>query len=147
MVIHHKCYVYIFIWYSPFTFSCLYLPPCLSGCLDMVAIEGQFTFTAERPQLNCAVFFIGEPSDIISIEYDSVNIDCRGGDFIKVKCSHMHIHNSSPTHLTPMLFCSLEHKKECNSSADTYFIIQNSRCVYVDICTVFKLWIVHYKPG
>ncbi|KTF87165.1 hypothetical protein cypCar_00017618 [Cyprinus carpio] len=53
-------------------------------CLDMVAIEGQFTFTAERPQLNCAVFFIGEPSDIISIEYDSVNIDCRGGDFIKV---------------------------------------------------------------
>jgi len=62
----------------------------------MVAIEGQFTFTAERPQLNCAVFFIGEPSDIISIEYDSVNIDCRGGDFIKVKCSHVHIHNSSP---------------------------------------------------
>ncbi|XP_026103812.1 corticotropin-releasing factor-binding protein-like isoform X2 [Carassius auratus] len=53
-------------------------------CLDMVAVEGQFTFTAERPQLNCAVFFIGEPSDIISVEYDSVNIDCRGGDFIKV---------------------------------------------------------------
>lgn len=62
----------------------MYVPQCLSGCLDMVAIEGQFTFTAERPQLNCAVFFIGEPSDIISIEYDSVNIDCRGGDFIKV---------------------------------------------------------------
>lgn len=79
----------------------------------MVAIEGQFTFTAERPQLNCAVFFIGEPSDIISIEYDSVNIDCRGGDFIKVKCSHMHTHNSSPIQLTSMLFCSLEHKKEC----------------------------------
>uniref|UniRef100_A0A8C1TD50 Corticotropin-releasing factor-binding protein n=1 Tax=Cyprinus carpio TaxID=7962 RepID=A0A8C1TD50_CYPCA len=73
--------MYIF-WVS--TFSCLDLPLFLSGCLDMVAVEGQFTFTAERPQLNCAVFFIGEPSDIISIEYDSVNIDCRGGDFIKV---------------------------------------------------------------
>ncbi|KAI4887561.1 hypothetical protein NFI96_014231 [Prochilodus magdalenae] len=53
-------------------------------CLDMVAVEGQFTFTADRPQLNCAAFFIGEPTDIISIEYDSVNINCRGGDFIKV---------------------------------------------------------------
>lgn len=78
--------MYIF-WVS--TFSCLDLPLFLSGCLDMVAIEGQFTFTAERPQLNCAVFFIGEPSDIISIEYNSVNIDCRGGDFIKVKSSYI----------------------------------------------------------
>lgn len=103
----------------------------------MVAIEGQFTFTAERPQLNCAVFFIGEPSDIISIEYDSVNIDCRGGDFIKVNTCTYTIHH--PQQLTSMLFCSLEHKKECNSSADTYFIIQNSVCVYVYICTVFKL--------
>ncbi|XP_076836713.1 corticotropin-releasing factor-binding protein [Brachyhypopomus gauderio] len=53
-------------------------------CLDMVAVEGQFTFKADHPQLNCAVFFIGEPNDIISIEYDSVNINCREGDFIKV---------------------------------------------------------------
>ncbi|XP_072518520.1 corticotropin-releasing factor-binding protein [Salminus brasiliensis] len=53
-------------------------------CLDMVAVEGQFTFTADRPQLNCAAFFIGEPTDIISLEYDSVDIDCRGGDFVKV---------------------------------------------------------------
>ncbi|XP_030623796.1 corticotropin-releasing factor-binding protein [Chanos chanos] len=53
-------------------------------CLDMVAVEGQFTFTADRPQLNCAAFFIGQPSDIISVEYDSINIDCRAGDFIKM---------------------------------------------------------------
>lgn len=47
-------------------------------------MEGQFTFTADHPQLHCAVFFIGEPQEIISIEYSSVNIDCNGGDFIKV---------------------------------------------------------------
>ncbi|XP_031665165.1 corticotropin-releasing factor-binding protein [Oncorhynchus kisutch] len=53
-------------------------------CLDMVAVEGQFTFTADRPQLSCASFFIAEPDQVISVEYDSVDIDCRGGDFIKV---------------------------------------------------------------
>ncbi|MBN3322736.1 CRHBP protein, partial [Atractosteus spatula] len=52
-------------------------------CIDMLAMEGQFTFTADHPQLNCAAFFIGEPHEIISIEYNSVNIDCSGGDFIK----------------------------------------------------------------
>ncbi|CAB1332597.1 unnamed protein product [Coregonus sp. 'balchen'] len=52
-------------------------------CLDMVAVEGQFTFTADRPQLSCAAFFIAEPNQVISVEYDSVDIDCRGGDFIK----------------------------------------------------------------
>ncbi|XP_061119584.1 corticotropin-releasing factor-binding protein isoform X1 [Conger conger] len=52
-------------------------------CLDMLAAEGQFTFTADRPQLNCAAFFIGEPNEMISVAYDNVNIDCDGGDFIK----------------------------------------------------------------
>ncbi|XP_012725041.2 corticotropin-releasing factor-binding protein [Fundulus heteroclitus] len=53
-------------------------------CLDMVAMEGQFTFTAETPQLSCAAFFMAEPSEVISVEYDSVDIDCSGGDFITV---------------------------------------------------------------
>lgn len=53
-------------------------------CLDMIAVEGQFTFTAERPQLNCAAFFMAEPNEVLSVEYDHVDIDCRGGDFITV---------------------------------------------------------------
>ncbi|KAM4635449.1 corticotropin-releasing factor-binding protein [Polymixia lowei] len=53
-------------------------------CLDMVAVEGQFTFTAERPHLSCAAFFLAEPTELISVQYDNVDIDCRGGDFIKV---------------------------------------------------------------
>ncbi|MED6267560.1 hypothetical protein CHARACLAT_013526 [Characodon lateralis] len=53
-------------------------------CLDMVAMEGQFTFTAETPQLSCAVFFMAEPNEVISVEYDSVDIDCSGGDIITV---------------------------------------------------------------
>ncbi|XP_028829576.1 corticotropin-releasing factor-binding protein [Denticeps clupeoides] len=53
-------------------------------CLDMISVEGQFTFSADRPQLNCAAFFIGEPTDVISVEYNAVDIDCRGGDFVKV---------------------------------------------------------------
>ena len=57
---------------------------CHSGCLDMVAVEGQFTFTAEHPQLSCAAFFIAEPNEVISVDYNSVDIDCRGGDFITV---------------------------------------------------------------
>lgn len=57
---------------------------CFSGCLDMVAVEGQFTFTAERPQLSCAAFFMAEPNEVLSVDYDSVDIDCRGGDFITV---------------------------------------------------------------
>uniref|UniRef100_A0A5F8GDA1 Corticotropin-releasing factor-binding protein n=1 Tax=Monodelphis domestica TaxID=13616 RepID=A0A5F8GDA1_MONDO len=56
----------------------------LSGCIDMLSIEGQFTFTAEQPQLQCAAFFIGEPEEVISIQYDLVSVDCQGGDFLKV---------------------------------------------------------------
>lgn len=55
-----------------------------AGCLDMVAVEGQFTFTAERPQLSCAAFFMAEPNEIITVEYDGVDVDCSGGDFITV---------------------------------------------------------------
>ncbi|KAF7641813.1 hypothetical protein LDENG_00271340 [Lucifuga dentata] len=50
----------------------------------MVAVEGQFTFTAERPQLSCAAFFMAEPTQLISVDFTSADIDCRGGDFIKV---------------------------------------------------------------
>ncbi|KAF6356769.1 corticotropin releasing hormone binding protein [Rhinolophus ferrumequinum] len=53
-------------------------------CLDMLSLQGQFTFTADRPQLHCAVFFIGEPEEFITIHYDLVSIDCQGGDFLKV---------------------------------------------------------------
>ncbi|XP_064293869.1 corticotropin-releasing factor-binding protein isoform X1 [Phalacrocorax carbo] len=53
-------------------------------CIDMLSIEGQFTFTAEQPQLHCATFFIGEPEELITIDYDFVNIDCQRGDFLKV---------------------------------------------------------------
>ena len=50
----------------------------------MLSIEGLFTFTADQPQLHCATFFIGEPEELLTIEYDFVNIDCQGGDFLKV---------------------------------------------------------------
>lgn len=50
----------------------------------MIAVEGQFTFTAERPQLSCAAFFMAEPNEVITVDYDSVDIDCSGGDFITV---------------------------------------------------------------
>ncbi|XP_064422887.1 corticotropin-releasing factor-binding protein [Latimeria chalumnae] len=53
-------------------------------CIDMLSINGEFTFTAENPQLHCAAFFIGEPDELITIEYKFVNIDCQGGDFLKV---------------------------------------------------------------
>ncbi|XP_007548854.1 PREDICTED: corticotropin-releasing factor-binding protein [Poecilia mexicana] len=51
-------------------------------CLDMVAVEGQFTFTAETPQLSCAAFFMAEPNELITVEFDSVDVDCSGGDFV-----------------------------------------------------------------
>lgn len=51
----------------------------------MVAVEGQFTFTPERPQLSCAAFLMAEANEVITVDYDSVDIDCRGGDFITVK--------------------------------------------------------------
>lgn len=53
-------------------------------CLDMLSIEGQFTFTAEEPQLHCANFFIGDPEELITIDFDFINIDCQAGDFLKV---------------------------------------------------------------
>ncbi|KAL6062288.1 hypothetical protein STEG23_002010 [Scotinomys teguina] len=53
-------------------------------CLDMLSLPGQFTFTADGSQLQCAVFFIGEPEEFITIQYDLVSIDCQGGDFLKV---------------------------------------------------------------
>ncbi|XP_077398498.1 corticotropin-releasing factor-binding protein-like [Vanacampus margaritifer] len=53
-------------------------------CVDMVSVEGRFTFTAEHPQLSCAAFFMAEPDEVVSVEYDSVDIDCQAGDFITV---------------------------------------------------------------
>ncbi|XP_020659741.1 corticotropin-releasing factor-binding protein isoform X1 [Pogona vitticeps] len=53
-------------------------------CIDMLSLEGQFTFTAEQPQLHCATFFIGDPQEFIMIDFDFVNIDCQAGDFLKV---------------------------------------------------------------
>ncbi|XP_058473545.1 corticotropin-releasing factor-binding protein [Solea solea] len=53
-------------------------------CLDMIAVEGEFTFTTENPQLSCAAFFMAEPSEVISVDLDNVDIDCSGGDFITV---------------------------------------------------------------
>ncbi|PNI10706.1 CRHBP isoform 4 [Pan troglodytes] len=47
-------------------------------CLDMLSLQGQFTFTADRPQLHCAAFFISEPEEFITIHYDQVSIDCQG---------------------------------------------------------------------
>ena len=51
----------------------------------MLSLQGQFTFTADRPQLHCAAFFISEPEEFITIHYDLVSIDCQGGDFLKVR--------------------------------------------------------------
>ncbi|XP_004420497.1 PREDICTED: corticotropin-releasing factor-binding protein [Ceratotherium simum simum] len=53
-------------------------------CLDMLSLQGQFTFTADRPQLHCAAFFISEPEEFITIHYDLVSINCQGGDFLQV---------------------------------------------------------------
>ncbi|KAG5841200.1 corticotropin-releasing factor-binding protein-like [Anguilla rostrata] len=53
-------------------------------CLDMLSVEGQFIFSADRPQLNCAAYFIAEPGEVISVEFSAVDIDCRRGDFLKV---------------------------------------------------------------
>lgn len=51
----------------------------------MLSLQGQFTFTADQPQLHCAAFFISEPEEFITIHYDQVSIDCQGGDFLKVR--------------------------------------------------------------
>uniref|UniRef100_A0A8C0PSJ0 Corticotropin-releasing factor-binding protein n=1 Tax=Canis lupus familiaris TaxID=9615 RepID=A0A8C0PSJ0_CANLF len=59
-------------------------PPPPAGCLDMLSLPGQFTFTADRPRLHCAAFLIAEPEELITVHYDLVSIDCRGGDFLKV---------------------------------------------------------------
>ncbi|XP_043919627.1 corticotropin-releasing factor-binding protein [Protopterus annectens] len=53
-------------------------------CIDMVSVEGQFTFNADQPQLHCAIFFIGDPEELISIEYSFTNLDCQGGDLFKI---------------------------------------------------------------
>ncbi|CAJ0968425.1 unnamed protein product [Ranitomeya imitator] len=39
---------------------------------------------ADQPQLHCALFLIGDPEEFITIEYNFVNIDCLGGDILKV---------------------------------------------------------------
>ncbi|NXD73056.1 CRHBP protein, partial [Eolophus roseicapillus] len=66
-------------------------------CIDMLSIEGQFTFTADQPQLHCATFFIGEPEELIMIDYDFVNIDCKGGDFLKVRSWQVLLRVTFPT--------------------------------------------------
>ncbi|KAG8598626.1 hypothetical protein GDO81_002678 [Engystomops pustulosus] len=57
-------------------------------CIDMLSIDGQFTFKAEQPQLHCALFLIGDPEEFITIEYNFVSIDCLGGDILKIGCDN-----------------------------------------------------------
>lgn len=51
----------------------------------MLSLGGRFTFTAARPQLHCAAFLISEPHELLTVAFDLVSIDCRGGDFLKVR--------------------------------------------------------------
>ncbi|XP_063050478.1 corticotropin-releasing factor-binding protein [Engraulis encrasicolus] len=53
-------------------------------CFDMVASEGLFTFTSEHAHLNCGVFFIGEPNEVIDLKLNMVDLDCSQGDILKV---------------------------------------------------------------
>ncbi|XP_028313710.1 corticotropin-releasing factor-binding protein-like [Gouania willdenowi] len=53
-------------------------------CLDMLSIEGHFTFVAAQPQLACAAFIISDPDEVVVLELNDVNIDCSSGDFIKM---------------------------------------------------------------
>ncbi|XP_076994836.1 corticotropin-releasing factor-binding protein [Tamandua tetradactyla] len=53
-------------------------------CLDMLSLPGQFTFTADEPRRHCAAFFISEPHEVITIHFDRVSVDCRGGDILQV---------------------------------------------------------------
>ncbi|NXP39850.1 CRHBP protein, partial [Leiothrix lutea] len=79
--------------------------PASPGCIDMLSIEGQFSFTADQPQLHCATFFIGEPEELITVHYDFVNIDCQGGDFLKVRGCKSLLSDSvcvPPPHRTPL---------------------------------------------
>ncbi|CAL8345415.1 unnamed protein product [Lota lota] len=76
---------YIEVRISPFPMlACCCIYKHFARCLDMLATEGQFTFMATQPQLACAAFLIGEPSEVISLELSDVNIDCSAGDFIKI---------------------------------------------------------------
>ncbi|KAM6902472.1 corticotropin-releasing factor-binding protein [Xenentodon cancila] len=53
-------------------------------CLDMITVDGLFTFSADSPQLSCAAFFMAEPDEVITVDLDKVDIDCSRGDFITV---------------------------------------------------------------
>nr|XP_002723067.2 corticotropin-releasing factor-binding protein isoform X1 [Oryctolagus cuniculus] len=53
-------------------------------CVDALSLQGQFTFTADRPQLHCAVFLIAEPGELLTVRVDRASLDCPGGDLLKV---------------------------------------------------------------
>lgn len=99
-------------------------PVWLPGCLDMVAVEGRFTFTAERPQLSCAAFFMAEPNEVISLDYDGVDIDCGGGDFITVR-SHICTQETSSR---------WEMKHQTYSVSMTTYLFTQGRCSQHTTC-------------
>lgn len=59
------------------------VPP--TGCLDALSLQGQFTFTADQPQLHCAAFLIAEPGELLTVQADHASLDCQRGDFLKVR--------------------------------------------------------------
>ncbi|XP_012684008.1 corticotropin-releasing factor-binding protein isoform X1 [Clupea harengus] len=84
-------------------------------CFDMVATEGQFTFTSDHAQLNCGVFFIGEPNEVISIELSMVDIDCSHGDIIKMFDGWILNGNMFPNSLDHSLPLSERYADYCTS--------------------------------
>ncbi|CAM9814867.1 corticotropin-releasing factor-binding protein [Lampetra fluviatilis] len=53
-------------------------------CIDMLSVEGSFTFTSSEPGQRCALFLIANPDETLLLHYTDVNIDCDAGDSLTV---------------------------------------------------------------
>ncbi|KAM9794125.1 corticotropin-releasing factor-binding protein-like [Syngnathus typhle] len=98
-------------------------------CVDMVAVEGRFTFTAEHPQLSCAVFFMAEPDEVVNIEYDGVDIDCQAGDFITVFDGWVMKGEKFPSSQDHPLSLSERYVDYCDSTTSTRRSVRSSQNV------------------
>uniref|UniRef100_A0A3Q2YVH0 Corticotropin-releasing factor-binding protein n=3 Tax=Hippocampus comes TaxID=109280 RepID=A0A3Q2YVH0_HIPCM len=89
----------------------------------------RFTFVAEYPQLSCAAFFMAEPNEVISLEYDSVDIDCQAGDFITVFDGWVLKGEKFPSSQDHLLSPRERYVDYCDSSTSTRRSVRSSQNV------------------
>ena len=58
---------------------------CISACIHMESDPGEYWFTSQGSEDVCGLYIIGQPDQLIQIEFTHFDIDCNSGGMLAVR--------------------------------------------------------------